>query len=106
MTDAFDDREKALENLHAKDEEGRFRQDAQAVRLFALWAAGQIGLTNEAAQKYANSLADVHVTKKGLQHVTAKVKADFAAMNVETSDHHLENQLRLHLAEAGRAQGK
>jgi hypothetical protein len=103
---SFDDREHAMEKKHAQEEEARFRETAQAVRLFGLWAAGQQGLKPDAAKKYANSLSDLHVSKKGAQHITAKVKTDLAAKNITLSDRQLENQFNVHLDEVKKASRK
>jgi hypothetical protein len=95
-TSSLDDREQAMEKKFAHEEESRFRETAQAVRLFGLWAAGQLGLKPDAAKKYAAALSDLHLSKKGIQHVIGKVKTDLGA---NVTEHHLENQFNIHLQE-------
>jgi hypothetical protein len=101
----FDNREQAFENKYAKDEEFRFKVNAKAVKLFGLWAAGQLGKTGDAAAAYADEVVDSDFDEPGIQDVLRKVKKDFAAKGVETSDHKLETQFQLHLNEAKKAAG-
>jgi hypothetical protein len=45
----FDDRERAFENLHARDQEMQFRIVARRNRLLGQWAANLMGLTEAEA---------------------------------------------------------
>jgi hypothetical protein len=99
----FDSREKSFENKYAKDEEFRFRVNAKAVKLFGLWAAAQLGRAD--AEAYADEVVDADFDEPGIQDVLRKVKKDFAGKGIETTEHHLENQFKVHLAAAMKALG-
>src|SRR3546814_18812913 len=75
----FDDREKAFENLYARDQEMQFRVLARRNRLLGHWAAKLLGLTDVKAEAYAKDVirsaceeaGDVDVVRKILGHLNA-----------------------------------
>jgi hypothetical protein len=52
----FDKREQGFEAKFIHDEELRFKATARRNKLLGNWAAGQLGLTGDAATAYANEL--------------------------------------------------
>jgi hypothetical protein len=100
---AFEDREKAAENRHAREEDARFRVNARAVKLFGLWAAAQLG--HAEAEAYAAAVVESDFEEGGHHDVIRKVKKDFDARGVAVTEHHLENQFQLHVQEARKALG-
>ncbi len=52
----FDKREQGFEAKFIHDEELRFKAIARRNKLLGNWAAGQLGLTGDAARAYANEL--------------------------------------------------
>jgi hypothetical protein len=94
----FEQREQAMENKYARDEEFRFKVDGHAVKLFGLWSAKQLGK----GASYADELIS-DFGKKGIEAVIERVLKDFSAKGIETTEHHLRNQYGIHLEEAKRA---
>jgi hypothetical protein len=102
---SFNDRERSLENKYVQDEEYRFRVNAKAIRLLGLWAAGQLGMAEDSAAVYADTIVDADFESGGIKDVMAKLAKDFADKSLGITDHHLENQFKVHLAEARKALG-
>jgi|SRR5277367_2158964 hypothetical protein len=75
----FEDREKEFEAGFKHNEALRFKVTARRNRLAGLWAAERMGLTGEAADSYAMSLATAKFGKGGDDHVIEKLVADLAA---------------------------
>ena len=99
----FDDRQKAAEGKHAKKEELEFKVQSRAVRLFGLWAAGQLGKSGADADAYAEEVIESDFDEPGIQDVLRKVKKDLDAKGIDMTTHHLENQFRVNLDEARKA---
>lgn len=55
----FDEREKSFEKKFERDQELAFKAKARRNKLLALWAAGQMGLTGEAAETYARAIVEL-----------------------------------------------
>jgi hypothetical protein len=100
MPNSFEDRQKALENKAKMDEEALFKLNAKAVKLFGLWAAGQLGLRGTEASAYADEVVDSDFDEPGIQDVLRKVKKDFDAKGIDANLNHLEKQFNRHLDEA------
>jgi hypothetical protein len=96
---SIDNRESALENKYAKDEEFRFRVNAKAVELLAVWGGRQMGLKGDAVQRYTDDVAKAGI-ENGLKHAMHKVRHDLGERGIAVTEHHIENQLQKHLAEA------
>lgn len=92
MTSSFDDRQKAFENKFKADEDFRFRVNARAVRLFGLWAAGKLGFTGAAAEKYAEEVLHADFDEPGIKDVIRKVQKDLKDKGIDATEHHLENE--------------
>jgi len=75
----LNDREKALENKYAKDQERLFRIESRAAKLLGLWAAQEMGLIGEDASGYAGDVVASNMKEAGMGDVVAKVSADLAA---------------------------
>lgn len=72
----FDDRENAFENKFAHDADMQFRAEARRNKLAGLWAAGLLGLTEEAAAEYAMSVVRADFEEAGNEDVVRKLAAD------------------------------
>lgn len=75
----FDDRESAFENKFAHDAEMQFKAEARANKLLGLWAAGLMGLDEEAAKSYAIEVVKADFEEPGHEDVVRKVAADLGA---------------------------
>lgn len=98
---SLNDREKAFENKFKHDEELRFKANARAMRLFGLWVAGQINHADPEA--YADEVLHADFDEPGIMDAVRKVQKDLAEKGINLSEHHLENQFKIHLEEAKRA---
>ncbi len=74
----FGDREKAFENKFQKDQELQFKVTARRNKLLGLWAAAQIGLTDDAADAYAKEVVLADFDEPGDEDVLRKVFNDLS----------------------------
>lgn len=98
----FDEREKAFERKFAQDEELRFKATVRRNKLFGLWAAGKLGLSGDEAENYAKSVIKSDFSEPGDEDMLRKVRADFAAKNIDVSEHQMQRSLTENMAEAVR----
>jgi hypothetical protein len=79
----FDDREKAFENKYAHDAEMQWRAEARCNRLLGQWAAGEMGITDEAEiEAYAKAVVKADFAEPGHEDVIRKVMSDFSDRGV------------------------
>ena len=97
---SFKDREEALENKYAHQEKLDFAVEARCCKIFGLWVAEQIGLTDADAHTYASEVVESNLEEAGFEDVLRKVNKDLDEKNVQISDHMLRTQLDAALAEA------
>jgi hypothetical protein len=96
----FDKREEGFEQQFAHDEELRFKATARRNKLVGLWAAEKLGLHGAAADDYATAIVVAAVEGAGEAGITRKLRADFAAKNVEQSDHQIARVMTELMAKA------
>ncbi len=101
MSSGFSEREEAFEAKFKHDQEMQFKRTVKAVKIFGLWAAGELGLKGAEAENYAKSVVDADFAEPGLGDVLKKVKTDFATKKVSHSDHRLEAELSKAMKTAG-----
>jgi hypothetical protein len=78
----FDEREKGFERKFQQDQELAFKVKARRNKLLGQWAAGHLGLTGEAAERYAQEVLQADLEHPGVDDLIAKVAADFAKKGV------------------------
>lgn len=78
----FDDRERAFEAKFVQDQEAEFRVHARRDRLFALWAAGKMQLSESGAEQYAAAVVRADLKELGNEDVLRKVGEDLKAAGV------------------------
>lgn len=78
----FDRREQAFENKFVHDEEIRFKATARRNKMLGNWAAAQFGLTEDAAEAYANELVTMDLENQSDDDILRKVSKDLAQSNV------------------------
>lgn len=78
----FDKREQGFEAKFVHDEELMFKAAARSNRLLGLWAAGQLGLSGDAAASYATALVTDSLESRTIDDVVNKVSGDLAAKGV------------------------
>ncbi|WP_025036308.1 DUF1476 domain-containing protein [Bradyrhizobium sp. DOA9] len=78
----FDKREQGFEAKFAHDEEFMFKATARSNKLLGLWAAGQLGLSGDAAASYATALVTDHLESRTIDDVVRKVSDDLAGKGI------------------------
>jgi hypothetical protein len=96
----FDEREKAFEKKYALDQEARFKATVRRNRLLGLWAAAKLGLSGADADDYAKAVIKADFELPGDEDILRKLRADFAAKNVDLSEHQIKRALSEFMAEA------
>lgn len=99
--DAFENRKKAIEDRFALDEKERLEIHARAVKLFGMWAGGQLGMARRDAETYAEKMLEGNMQNPG--DIVTKVQADFKARGVDMGERLLYNQFNAKLDQSRRA---
>ncbi len=82
----FDDRERAFENIYARDQEMQFRVIARRNRLLGMWAANLMGLTDVEAESYAKDVVRADFEEAGDEDVIRKILGDLTAAGVDSDE--------------------
>jgi hypothetical protein len=75
----FDERERAFESKWAHDAETRFKVEAKRNRALGLWAAGEKGLTGQAAEDFVDAVIAADFQEAGDEDVFRKLRSDLDA---------------------------
>ncbi len=78
----FDKREQGFEAKFIHDEELRFKATARRNKLLGNWAAGQLGLTGDAAVAYASELVTADLENQSNDDTLRKVSKDLARKGI------------------------
>ena len=95
----FDNREKAFEDMYARDADLRFKVLARRDKLAGLWAADKLGITGAAADDYAKSVILADLEKPGDEDIVAKLVGDLGERATDTE---VRAQLQVAFIEAER----
>ena len=101
----FNDREQAFERDFERKEELAFKVKARRNHLLGLWAAGQIGLSGDAAETYARDVTDPSQHLHGDKEIVSKILADFKAKGVALDETRINVELSLFAAQAEKQVG-
>ncbi|WP_265530316.1 DUF1476 domain-containing protein [Sphingomicrobium marinum] len=101
MTD-FNDREKAFETKFARDEEMQFKVIARRNRLFGLWAADKMNLSEVEAEAYAKDVIRADFEEAGDEDVIRKVLGDLTGAGIDIDDATVRQELEHKEVEARR----
>ena len=96
----FDDRERAEEKKFSLDQELEFKAMARRAKLVGAWAAGLMGLAEDAADAYARSVVVADLEEAGAEDLFRKIRADLDMHAVQLSDHQIRAKMEEALAEA------
>jgi hypothetical protein len=96
----FENRERGFEHMFIHDEEVRFRALAKRNRMLGQWAADQLGLTGQEAGAYVRDISGSLMARVVDGRIAAKIRADFDASGVETSDEQIHEKMSEFLAAA------
>ena len=94
----FDKREQGFEGKFVHDEELRFKAIARRNKMLGNWAAGQLGLTGDAATAYANELVTADLENQSDDDTLRKVSKDLAQNGISEQQVAKRMQEYLHLA--------
>jgi hypothetical protein len=89
----FDDRKDSFEKKFAHDEELRFKATARRNKLLGLWAAEKLGKTGADAEAYAKSVVLADFEEAGDDDVIRKIKKDFEAGGVASSEGEIKTRM-------------
>ena len=73
---SFDERRDAFESKFAHDESLKFKAEARANKLLGQWAAGVLGLPDDAVEDYLRSVIKSDFEEAGKEDVFRKLAAD------------------------------
>ena len=98
----FDDRERAFENMYARDQEMQFKVIARRNRLLGLWAAELMGLTEVEADAYASDVIRADFEEAGDEDVVRKLLGDLVSAGVDCDEAKIREALEHKTVEARR----
>lgn len=98
----FDERQRGQETKFQLDQELEFKAQARRAKLVGIWAAGQMGLDDEAAASYAKSVVIADLEEAGAEDLFRKIRADLDQHAVQLSDHQIRAKMEEALDEARR----
>jgi hypothetical protein len=101
MADGFKERERGMESKWAHDEDMRFKVMARRNKLLGLWAAAEMGFSDEKAKEYAIAVVQADFEEAGDEDVFRKVRADFDAARIAQSDSAIRAKMEELLSVAG-----
>jgi hypothetical protein len=94
----FDKREQGVEAKFIHDEELRFKATARCKKMPGNWAAGQLGLTGDAAVAYANQLVTADLASQSSDATLHRVSQDLATKGVSEQQVAKRMDAFLHMA--------
>jgi hypothetical protein len=89
----FDDRKKGQEAKFAHDAELRFKAEARRNKLLGLWAAEQMGMSEEHAKDYAAEVVAADFAEAGDEDVFRKVAEDLKAKGASVSEEMIRKKM-------------
>jgi hypothetical protein len=98
----FDDRERAFENMYARDQEMQFRIIARRNRLLGQWAAQLMGLTEVEAEAYAKDVVRADFEEAGDEDVIRKILGDVTSAGLDCDEARIRQALEHKTVEARR----
>ncbi len=99
----FDKRKNEAETRFKHEEELKFKATARRNKLFGLWVAEQMGITDAAAEAYAKDVVIADFERPGDDDVVEKVQKDLADAKIDISEHRLRKEME-RLMEVAREQ--
>lgn len=103
MTD-LDDRRRGFEAKWAHDAELKFQVEARRDRLLGLWAAGEKGLSGQAAEDFAAGVIAADLQEAGPEDVFRKLRSELDPARI--SDQAIREKMAQFLAQAIEAVSK
>jgi hypothetical protein len=97
---SFDERKDTFEKKYAHDQELEFKVEARCCKLFGLWMAEQLGLTEADADTYAKGVVSANLEEAGFDDVKRHVMPDIEEKGLDVSEHVLDSMLEKYMEEA------
>jgi hypothetical protein len=98
----FDDRERAFENMYARDQETQFKILARRNKLLGAWAAQLMGLNSVEADAYATDIVRAEFEEGGDEDVIRKILGDLTSAGVDIDEGRIRDALEHKSVEARR----
>ena len=89
----FDDRQKAMEDKFAHEQEMRFKVMAKRNHRLGLWAAGLMGMEGEDAEAFAKEVIRSDFEEAGDDDVLRMVESSLSTRGVEMSSEKIRAEL-------------
>ena len=89
----FKKRKQDAENRFKHDQELEFKANARRNKLLGLWAAEQMGVSGDAADKYAKEVVVSDFDRPGDEDVLEKVLKDFTDKGLDMSSSKLRKEM-------------
>jgi hypothetical protein len=96
----FDDRKRGQETKFQLDQELEFKAQARRAKIVGRWAAGLMGLADQALEDYAKSVVIADLEEAGTEDLFRKIRGDLDLHAVQLSDHQIRAKMDEALAEA------
>jgi hypothetical protein len=93
MSDKFNEREQGYEAKFRLDQELEFKARSRRNKLFGLWLAEKLGMTEQEADAYAKTVVAADLEEPGDADVIRKVTKDLEERNLEISEGEIVKQL-------------
>ncbi len=90
---SFDGRKKAFENKFALNEALMFKAEARCCKLFGLWLAEKMGLSDEAATSFAGDIISANLEEPGFEDVKRYVSPYIEEKNLNISEEEIDKKL-------------
>jgi hypothetical protein len=96
----FEKREEGFERAFAQDEELRFKARARRNRKLGAWAAEQLGLSGDAANAFAASLAEQQLESPDDEILVGELLAALEKASPPLSEHRIRRHIEEFAAQA------
>ena len=87
------ERERAIENKYAHDQEVLFKIIAKRNKLLGFWAADQMKLSPSEAENYANTITEMAVDANGLLSLVDKILHDLTTCGADIDIKDISQQM-------------
>ena len=100
MTDKLMERGQNFEKQFELDGKKDFQLRAKAIEKFGLWVAKKLGMKEEEAENYSQSLLSLDINVHGTCDAECQAVNDLKEKGVDVTEHHIHNQFLSRLEEA------
>ncbi len=98
----FDNREQGFELQFVTDEKVDFNTEARCCKIFGLWVAKQLGISDADATAYALTVVESNLDEPGFGDVLRKVSKDFEEKGITPDIERMKQEMEIAFIEAKR----